>query len=34
KTVQKLMRQLGLKSLVRVKKYRSYKGEVGKAEPN
>ncbi|WKF03063.1 IS3 family transposase [Pseudomonas syringae] len=34
KTVQKLMGQLGLKSLVRVKKYRSYKGEVGKAAPN
>ncbi|ELS42154.1 ISPsy9, transposase OrfB [Pseudomonas syringae pv. syringae B64] len=32
--MQKLMRQLGLKSLVRVKKYRSYKGEVGKAAPN
>lgn len=28
------MAQLGLKSLVRVKKYRAYKGEVGKAAPN
>ncbi|KPB79162.1 Integrase catalytic subunit [Pseudomonas syringae pv. maculicola str. M6] len=34
KTVQKLMGQLGLKSLIRVKKYRSYKGETGKAAPN
>ncbi|MFW3166019.1 IS3 family transposase [Pseudomonas syringae pv. syringae] len=34
KTVQKLMGQLGLKSLIRVKKYRSYKGEAGKAAPN
>jgi transposase InsO family protein len=34
KTVQRLMAQLGLKSLVRVKKYRAYKGEVGKAAPN
>ncbi len=34
KTVQGLMGKLGLKSLVRPKKYRSYKGEVGHAAPN
>lgn len=34
KTVQGLMRELGLKSLVRPKKYRSYKGEVGHAAAN
>lgn len=34
KTVQRLMALLGLKSLVRPKKYRSYKGEVGYAAPN
>lgn len=34
KTVQRLMGELGLKSLVRIKKYRSYKGEVGHAAPN
>jgi transposase InsO family protein len=34
KTVQKLMGQLGLKSLVRPKRYRSYKGAVGKVAPN
>jgi putative transposase len=34
KTVQQLMKQLGLKSLVRLKKYRSYKGEIGKIAPN
>ncbi len=34
KTVQKLMGSLGLKSLVRPKKYRSYRGEVGRAAPN
>ncbi|WP_249731695.1 IS3 family transposase [Pseudomonas syringae] len=34
KTVQRLMKKLGLKSLVRVKKYRAYKGDVGKAAPN
>lgn len=28
------MKQLGLKSMVRMKKYRSYKGEVGKVAPN
>lgn len=31
KVVQRLMRQLGLKSTVRPKRYRSYRGEVGKA---
>ncbi len=34
KTVQRLMRILGLKSLVRPKKYRSFKGNVGLAAPN
>jgi transposase InsO family protein len=34
KTVQRLMGILGLKSMVRMKKYRSYKGEVGKIAPN
>lgn len=34
KCVQRLMAKLGLKSLVRPKKYRSYKGEVGHAAPN
>lgn len=34
KAVQRLMGVLGLKSLVRPKKYRSYKGEVGVAAPN
>lgn len=34
KTVQKLMQELGLKSLVRPKKYRSYRGEVGRVAPN
>lgn len=34
KTVQRQMTLLGLKSLVRPKKYRSYKGEVGHAAPN
>lgn len=34
KTVAKLMKDLDLKSLVRVKKYKSYKGEVGKIAPN
>ena len=34
KLVMKLMKQLGLSSKVRVKKYRSYKGEVGKIAPN
>jgi putative transposase len=34
KTVQRLMGELGLKSLVRPKKYKSYKGEVGRTAPN
>lgn len=34
KKVQRLMGVLDLKSLVRPKKYRSYKGEVGHAAPN
>ncbi len=34
KTVQKLMNTCGLKSLVRPKKYRSYKGERGRIAPN
>ncbi|MNJ39051.1 Integrase core domain protein [compost metagenome] len=34
KKVQRLMKVLGLKSLVRMKKYRSYKGMVGKIAPN
>ena len=34
KTVLKLMKLLGLQCFVRVKKYRSYKGEVGKIAPN
>ncbi|MFZ6649783.1 IS3 family transposase [Undibacterium sp. TJN25] len=34
KTVQRLMSELGLKSLVRPKKYRSYKGNVGQTAPN
>ncbi|WP_231578923.1 IS3 family transposase [Vibrio hyugaensis] len=34
KTVQRLMIQLGLKSTVRPKKYRSYRGESGKVAPN
>lgn len=34
KKVQRLMASLELKSLVRPKKYRSYKGEVGQAAPN
>ena len=34
KTVQRLMATLRLKSLVRPKKYRSFKGEVGQAAPN
>jgi transposase InsO family protein len=34
KTVERLMKVLGLKCLVRMKKYRSYKGEVGKIAPN
>lgn len=34
KTIQRLMGQLQLKSLVRLKKYRSYQGQVGKVAPN
>ncbi len=34
KTVQRLMKNLGLVCHVRMKKYRSYKGEVGKIAPN
>ena len=34
KTVQRLMKALGLICRVRIKKYRSYKGEVGRIAPN
>jgi transposase InsO family protein len=34
KTVLRLMKLLGLKSLIRIKKYKSYKGEQGKIAPN
>jgi putative transposase len=34
KLIQRLMGMLGLKSLVRPKKYRSYRGEVGAIAPN
>ncbi len=34
KTVQRLMKELGLVCRVRMKKYRSYKGEVGKIAPS
>lgn len=34
KTVQRLMRELGLVCRVRMKKHKSYKGEVGKIAPN
>jgi putative transposase len=34
KTVNKLMNTIGLKCKVRMKKYRSYKGEVGRIAPN
>lgn len=34
KKVSKLMRQLGIVCRVRMKKYQSYKGEVGKVAPN
>ncbi len=30
KTVRKLMKEVGISSLIRVKKYRSYKGEQGR----
>lgn len=34
KTVLRLMKEMGLKSLIRVKKYKSYKGTQGKIAPN
>lgn len=34
KTVRRLMNQMGLKCLVRMKKYRSYRGQVGRIAPN
>lgn len=34
KTVLKVMKLLGLKSLIRVKRYKSYRGEQGKIAPN
>ena len=34
KTVLRLMKLLGLKSIIRVKKYKSYKGEQGRIAPN
>ena len=34
KTVQRLMKQIGLFCRVRMKKYHSYKGEAGKIAPN
>ena len=34
KTVERLMRESGIKSQVRIKKYRSYKGSAGKIAPN
>ena len=34
KKVQRLMNELGLKCIVRMKKYKSYKGTVGKIAPN
>lgn len=34
KKVQRLMQQLGLKSMVRVKKYRSYRGQQGRIAPH
>jgi putative transposase len=34
KTVLKLMKSLGLKSLIRIKKYKSYKGDQGEIAPN
>ena len=34
KTVQRLMREMNLKSQIRRVKYRSYRGEVGKTAPN
>ena len=34
KTVSRLMKELDLKCRVRLKKYRSYRGEIGKVAPN
>ena len=34
KTERSLMNEMGLKCLVRIKKYRSYRGRVGKIAPN
>ena len=34
KTINRLMNEIGLKCMVRMKKYRSYKGNVGKIAPN
>lgn len=34
KLVQRLMQDMGLKSLVRPKRYKSYKGQVGEVAPN
>ncbi len=34
KKVQRIMKELGLRCLVRMKKYKSYKGAVGKIAPN
>lgn len=34
KTILKLMGEMGLKSLIRIKKYRSYRGDLGKIAPN
>lgn len=34
KRIKRLMNVLGLKSKIRVKKYKSYKGEVGRVAPN
>ena len=34
KTIQRLMKELKLKSIVRLKKYKSYRGQVGVAAPN
>ncbi|KAA9012901.1 IS3 family transposase [Niallia endozanthoxylica] len=34
KTVLRLMNEMGIKCLVRMRKYRSYRGEIGQAAPN
>ena len=34
KTVQRLMKEIGIKCMVRMKKYRSYKGEIGRIAQN